>query len=98
MPNLHRYKRKGESVSIKDEMEAELRGTTVRGTLQHFLDNCDNYEDVIVIARTPEDTVFTAFSSDSYPLVLGMLEYGKKGVWDDQFADYPDERDDQLNN
>lgn len=81
-------------MSIKDEMEAELRGTTVKGTLQHFMDNCDEYEDVIVIARTPEDKVYTAFSSDSYPVVLGMLEYGKKGVWDDQFADYPDESED----
>lgn len=76
-------------MSIKDEMEAELRGTTVKGTLQHFMDNCDDYADVIVIARTPDDLTYTAFSANSYGQVFGMLEYGRQGVWDAQADDYP---------
>ena len=76
-------------MSIKDEMEQELRGTTVKGTLQHFLDNCDDYADVIVIARTPDDLTYTGFSASSYGQVFGMFEYGKQGVWDAQADDYP---------
>lgn len=76
-------------MSIKDEMEQELRGTTVKGTLQHFLDNCDDYADVIVIARTHDDLTYTGFSASSYGQVFGMFEYGKQAVWDSQTYEYP---------
>ena len=76
-------------MSIKDEMEQELRGTTVRATLQHVLDNCDDYADVIVIARTPDDLTYTSFSANSYGQVFGMLEYGRQGVWYAQTNEYP---------
>lgn len=78
-------------MSIRDEMEQELHGTTVKGTLQHFLDNCDDYADVIVIARTPDDLTYTGFSARSYGQVFGMLECGKQAVWSSQQEDYSDE-------
>ena len=83
--------REGDELSIKDEMEQELRGTTIKGTLQHFLDNCDDYADVIVIARTHDDLTYTGFSASSYGQVFGMFEYGKQAVWSSQQEDYSDE-------